>query len=97
MAHFLGTSLLPELLSAHQSELLVHYHDTLQAQGVTDFTLQQCKDDYARNLLYPLFVIVTATASVDVDERGRKLFMSMFDRTCDAIRGSNALELIESL
>lgn len=97
LGHFLGTSLLPELRKAHEIELLTHYHDTLLAQGVTGFSLQECIDDYRRNLFYPLFVVVTATASVDVDARGRKMFMSMFNRTCEAIRETNALELIESL
>lgn len=97
LAHFLGTSLLPELRKAHEIVLLTHYHETLLAQGVADFTLQECIDDYRRNLLYPLFVVVSATASVDVDTRGKKLFMSMFNRTCAAIRESNALELIEAL
>ena len=97
VAHFLGTSILPELRQAHETELLTHYHDSLLAQGVTDFTLQECIDDYRVNLLYPLFVVVSATASVDIDARGQKLFMSMFDRTCEAIKQSNALYLIAAL
>lgn len=97
LGHFLGTSLLPELRKAREVELLTHYHNTLLAQGVTDFTLQECIDDYRRNLFYPLFVVVSATASVDVDARGNKLFTSMFNRSCAAIRESNALELIEAL
>lgn len=97
LAHFLGTSLLPDLRKANEVDLLTHYHNTLLAHGVSDFTLQECIDDYRINLIYPLFVVVTATASVDVDERGRRLFSSMINRTCDAIRESNALELIEAL
>lgn len=97
LAHFLGTSLLPEIRKAHEVDLLTHYHKTLLAQGVTDFTLQECIDDYRRNLFYPLFVVVSSTASVDVDTRGKKLFTSMFNRTCAAIRESNSLELIEAL
>lgn len=97
LGHFLGTSLLSELRQEHEVDLLTHYHNTLVAQGVTDFTLQECIDDYRRNLMYPLFVVVTATASVDIDERGRRLFSSMINRTCDAIKQSNALELIQAL
>lgn len=97
LAHFLGTSLLPELRKAEEINLVTHYHNTLLAQGVTDFTLQQCIDDYRINLFYPLFVVVSATASVDIDERGQKLFMSMLNRSCTAIKESNALELIEAL
>ena len=97
LAHFLGTSLLPELRKAHEKDLLAAYHDALTARGVADFALQECIDDYHRNLVYPIFVVVSATASVDIDARGQKLFMSMFDRACEAIRDTNALELIESL
>lgn len=97
LGHFLGTSLLPELRKAHELELLTHYHETLRAQGVADFSLQACIDDYRINLLYPVFVVVNATASVNVDVRGRELFRSMFSRSCEAIRETSALELIESL
>ena len=95
--HFLGTSLLPEDRRAREQELLSHYHETLLAQGVTGFSLQDCIDDYRGNLLYPVFVVVSASTSVDVDVRGKKLFTSMFTRACEAIRDMNALELIESL
>lgn len=97
LGHFLGTSLLPEVRKAHEIELLRHYHETLLAQGVTNFSLQECVDDYRRNLFYPIHVVLSVTDSVDVDDRGNRLFMSFFNRACDAIRESNALELIESL
>ncbi len=97
LGHFLGTSLLPELRQAHETELLTHYHETLAAQGVTDFSLRECIDDYRRNLFYPVHVVVTATASINVDARGKALFMSMFSRACQAIRDLDAMELIESL
>ena len=97
LSHFLGTSLLPEVRKAHELELLTHYHETLLAQGVTDFSLQECMDDYRINLLYPVYVVVSVTPSVNVDARGRALFMSMFNRSCEAITEMNALELIESL
>ncbi|MCY4425967.1 MAG: DUF1679 domain-containing protein [Halieaceae bacterium] len=97
LGHCLGTSLLPELRKAHEIELLMHYHETLLAQGVTDFSLHECIDDYRRNLFYPVHVVVSASASVDVDARGKELFVSMFNRSCEAIRASNALEVIESL
>ena len=97
LAHFLGTSLLPEMRQAHELELLRLYHETLLAQGVADFSLQECVDDYRRNLIYPIYVVVTVTSSVNVDARGKELFMSMFNRPCEAIRDLDALELIESL
>lgn len=97
VGHFLGTSLPPSLRKAHESDLLRTYHESLLGRGVTGFDLRECIDDYRINLFYPVFVVVTATASVDIDARGQKLFMSMFNRTCEAIRDTNALDLIESL
>ena len=97
LGHFLGTSLLPEIRKAHELNLLTHYHETLLAQGVADFSLQECVDDYRRNLFYPVYVVVSVTPSVNVDARGKALFMSMFNRACEAIRETDALELIESL
>ena len=97
LGHFLGTSMLPEVRKAYELDLLTYYHEALLAQGVTDFSLQECMDDYRINLFYPVHVVVSVTPSINVDARGQKLFMSMFNRACDAIRETNALELIESL
>ena len=97
LGHFLGTSLVPELRKTHELELLKHYHDSLLAQGVSDFSLQECIDDYRRNLFYPVHVVVSVTESINVDARGQQLFASMFNRACEAIRDLDALELIESL
>ena len=97
LGHFLGTSLLPKHRKAHELELLAHYHESLLAQGVSDFSLQECIDDYRRNLFYPVHVVVSVTESVNVDARGKQLFVSMFNRACEAIKDLNALELIESL
>ena len=97
LGHFLGTSLLPEVRKAHELELLTHYHEALLAQGVTDFSLRECMDDYRINLLYPVYVVVSVTPSINVDARGQKLFMSMFNRACEAIKETDALALIESL
>lgn len=102
LGHFLGTSLKPELRHAHELELVSLYHETLRAAisqvgDTTDFSLKACVDDYRVNLLYPIYVVVSVTPSVNVDARGEKLFMSMFDRACEAIKESNALELIELL
>ena len=97
LGHFLGTSLVPELRKTHELELLKHYHDNLLAQGVSDFSLQECIDDYRRNLFYPIHVVVSVTESVNMDARGRQLFASMFNRACEAIKDLDALELIESL
>lgn len=97
LGHFLGTSLQSEARKAHELKLLTHYHETLLAQGVTDFSRQECMDDYRVNLFYPVHVVVSVTPSVNVDARGQKLFMSMFNRACEAIRETDALELIESL
>ena len=97
LAHFLGTSLLPEVRRAHERDLVTHYHETLLAQGVTDFGFSECFDDYRTNLFYPVQVVVNATASVNIDARGQALFMSMFNRACAAIRDTEALKLIEAL
>ena len=97
LGHFLGTSLVPELRKAHELELVTHYHESLLAQGVSDFSLQECIDDYRRNLFYPVHVVVSVTESVNMDARGNQLFASMFNRACEAIKDLDALELIESL
>ena len=82
---------------AHERDLVTRYHDALLAQGVTEFSFRECFDDYRISLFYPIQVVVNATASVNIDERGPHLFMSMFNRAATAIRETNGLELIEAL
>jgi len=95
--HFLGTSLLPEDRGVHEIAPVTQYHETLLAQGITDFSLQECIYDYRISLVYPIYVVVSVTGSVNMDARGRELFLPMFNRSCEAIRESNALELVEAL
>jgi len=97
LAHFLGTSLRPTLRKKHEIELLRHYHRTLVAQGVSDFSLTECIQDYYRSLVYPINVVLFATASVKENDRGHQLFTLMFNNACRAIRETDALDLIESL
>lgn len=97
LGHFLGTSLLPEDRKAHEIELVQLYHQSLLAQGVTDFSFQECLDDCRISLYYPVHVVLSVINAVDMDERGKRLFLSMFSRACAAIKDSNALELIEAL
>lgn len=97
LAHYLGTCLKPDLRKRHEQELLEYYHSKLVGCGVTNFSLQQCIDDYRINLFYPAYVAVVSSARVRDDERSHHLFLLMFSNACDAISDSNSLELLSAL
>lgn len=97
LAHFLGTCLEPGLRKQHEQALLELYHAKLTDQGIADFSLQRCIDDYRINLFYPAYVAVVSSARVRNDERSHHLFLLMFSHACAAISDSNSLELLHAL
>lgn len=56
-----------------------------------------CVYTWIQRLHDPVHVVVSVTESVNMDDRGKQLFASMFNRACEAIKDLDALERIESL
>ena len=83
----------PELRRAHERELVTLYHDTLTANGVTDYSFDTCWDDYRRGALFMLIYIVIAIGTLDAaNERGMKLFTVWLNRGVKALEELNAAE-----
>jgi hypothetical protein len=86
--YFLCGNFDPESRRAHQDELVAGYHDELVANGVTNYDLAQCREDYRACGLVLLVYLVTGAADVQLDtlnDRGRELLETMFTRYGTAI------------
>ncbi|MCE7988813.1 MAG: DUF1679 domain-containing protein [Caldilinea sp. CFX5] len=55
VALFLGTSFSIDDRRTHELDLLKLYHDTLHIHGVTDYTFEQCWDDYRLGMFETLW------------------------------------------
>jgi hypothetical protein len=60
LSYLLSQSIDVDVRRAHEQELVEHYHAGLVSHGVTDYTLEQCFDDYDVGILflfsYPLII-----------------------------------------
>ena len=86
--YFLAGALAPELRRAHERELFEEYHEALRAQGMRDFTLEDCWREYRRHAFGGVLMAIVASMLVERTERGDEMFLAMLAR-----HSQQALEL----
>jgi hypothetical protein len=94
LAYFLGNSLLPDDRRRHERDLVEDYYDALVSYGVTDYSLEECFDDYRYGHFQGLMITVLAAVGLTHTERGDAMFMAMSSRACAAIRDLGSLQLL---
>ncbi|MBT5774935.1 MAG: DUF1679 domain-containing protein [Dehalococcoidia bacterium] len=67
LARIIAACLSPEDRRAHERDLVASYHAGLIANGVGDYSLEQCWDDYRLGVLWSIVTNVIAGASIDGD------------------------------
>lgn len=98
VGYFTSQSLQPEVRRQHERDLLRRYHDTLRAQGVNDYTYDQCLEDYRWTLLFCLAYPVMGGGLGDLgNERGMQLVTAMMERSVTAIQDWDAGALLDEL
>ena len=71
---------------AHEPELLHAYHDTLVANGVTDYDYDTLVDDYRVGISCGWMIPVLAVGSLDfTSERAISLWTTVIERTQNAL------------
>ena len=70
------------------------YYDALRGYGVTDYSFEDCFDDYRYGHFQGLMITVLAAVGLSHTERGDAMFMAMSCRACEAIRDLDSLELL---
>lgn len=94
VAYFMGNAMEPELRRSRERALVAAYHDALLGYGVTDYSFEQCFDDYRFGQFQgPLVTVLGAMAVIQTD-RGDKMFMAMCSRSCQAIRDLDSISLL---
>jgi hypothetical protein len=97
VAYFLAGNFEPEWRRQHQDHLVRLYHDALVANGVRDYSFEQCWEDYRANGLVLLTYLVVPAADVDLstlNERGMELVVQMYSRYAVFIEDMGSLEFL---
>jgi thiamine kinase-like enzyme len=95
VAYFVCGTLPEDERQAAEAELVKLYHDTLVANGVKDYTFEQCWRDYRLSALFLLAYSVIALGSLDhANQRGVDLFTMISKRTFAAITDLKSAELL---
>ncbi|MCR5979414.1 phosphotransferase [Gordonia jinghuaiqii] len=85
ISFLLSTSLTTEDRRRHERGIVASYHRALVTEGVADYTLDQCWDDYVGNLIQAPMIIVFGSAAAQPTERGNAMFDAMLSRSAAAI------------
>lgn len=86
VGYFLSQNLSTEDRRAHEPELLHAYHDTLVANGVTDYDYDTLVDDYRVGISCGWMIPVLAVGSLDfTSERAISLWTTVIERTQNAL------------
>jgi Phosphotransferase enzyme family len=80
VAYFIGGCLTVEDRRVHESDLLDHYHEALRARGVTDYSMDQLRDDYRRDSFAGILMAIVASMVVQRTERGDLMFLTSATR-----------------
>jgi hypothetical protein len=95
VAYFIGGTLPEGERKATERDLVKLYHDTLVEHGVTEYSFEQCWEDYRLSALFLLAYSVIALGSLDhANERGVELFTTISKRTLAAISDLKSAELL---
>ena len=96
LAYFCSTSLAVDERRAREHELVAAYHAALVDHGVEDHPLDECFDDYRYGMLHAPMIIVLGATYGATTERGDRMFLTMLERSCAAIRDHATLDLVRA-
>lgn len=86
VGYFLSQNLSTDDRRAHEDALLRDYHDALVANGVTDYSFEQLKEDYRVGISCGWMIPVLAVGSLDfTSERAVTLWTTVVERTQNAL------------
>lgn len=96
LAYFCGTSLTIDDRRSLEHDLLGAYHSALVAHGVAGHSREECFDDYRYGMLHALLIIVLGATYGSPTDRGDRMFLTMLERSCAAIRDHATLDLVRA-
>ncbi|MCH8815244.1 MAG: DUF1679 domain-containing protein [Chloroflexi bacterium] len=95
VGYFMSQSVNPDDRKACEMDVIHRYHDTLMEHGVSNYSFDQCMEDYRAAAMFCLVYPVISGGSLDLaNERGVALVTAMLDRSVATIVDLNCDEMI---
>ena len=96
LSYMLSQSLDVEVRRAHEAELVEYYHDALVRNGVTDYSLEQCYDDYDVGVLFLFSYPLIIGGFCDMSPRAVQLAEAVLQRSSATVSDRNLLRLLDA-
>jgi hypothetical protein len=94
IAYFLGSSFPdPATRRGCEQRLVAAYHEALLGYGVSNYSLEECWDEYRLSSFGSLVMAVFASMHVGRTERGDRMFMAMANRSAQLAADTEAASL----
>jgi hypothetical protein len=93
LAYLVSTGFEPDDRRAHEEDIVIAYHDALNANGELQ-PLAETWDDYRYGLFQALLICVAASVHSAKSERAEEMFSVMTRRTLQAISDHDAVSLL---
>ncbi|ROO84928.1 phosphotransferase family enzyme [Actinocorallia herbida] len=94
VAFLLGTGLDPADRAACERDVVAAYHAELLTHGVTDYSFEECFEDYRFAAVQGPLITVLGCAYGTQTDRGDEMFLTMARRSSAMIRALDSLSLI---
>lgn len=94
LAFFIATSFQPEQRREVEDDLIARYHSSLVAQGVGDYELSLCREDYAFGMMQIPLTVVFGSAIAETTKRGNDMFLAMIERAAEAMVYLGTLDMV---
>lgn len=95
VAYFLSASVSTEVRREIEREALAEYHDTVCSAGATDYSFEDCWQDYRKAALAGLLVPIFVCGGLDLgNERGREFATVGLKRALAAVTDLEAAEFL---
>ena len=97
ISNWLSASLTVEARREHEEDLVAHYHNQLLANGVTNYSMEQCWNDLKACLMMQTFSQVIVSDLDGSNERGNELLAQFITRTFSAAEDHDLPSFMKSL
>ncbi|MEP6870029.1 MAG: oxidoreductase family protein, partial [Novosphingobium sp.] len=91
---FIGCSLATEIRRQSEKAILAAYHQRMTALGVTNYSFEECFDDFRWGVFIGLQNVVIGMNAVQSTERGLKMFRQKLAKCCATIMDHDALQVL---
>jgi hypothetical protein len=94
VSYFIGTSLTTEDRRTNERDLVGSYHEALVARGVSDYSLEECWNEYRLLAIHPLQAAVFGISAVKRTERGDRMWRNWIERAATMTRDLDSFQLL---